>query len=95
MVEMTAKDTSRWWWFDSHNSSKRSPWLQSTLTGKHPIALETLALFILISFYWFLTVGECELQFCLESLNFLLVMSLYTRFDLLVNKTYEGDWLFP
>ncbi|KAK0582903.1 hypothetical protein LWI29_030945 [Acer saccharum] len=32
MVEMTAKDTSRWWWFDSHNSSKRSPWLQSTLT---------------------------------------------------------------
>ncbi|KAK3193975.1 hypothetical protein Dsin_025285 [Dipteronia sinensis] len=32
MVEMTAKDTSRWWWFDSHNSSKRSPWLHSTLT---------------------------------------------------------------
>ncbi|KAI9180155.1 hypothetical protein LWI28_001830 [Acer negundo] len=29
---MTAKDTSRWWWFDSHNSSKRSPWLHSTLT---------------------------------------------------------------
>ncbi|KAL5862804.1 hypothetical protein ACOSQ3_000318 [Xanthoceras sorbifolium] len=32
MVEITAKDTSRWWWFDSHNSSKRSPWLHSTLT---------------------------------------------------------------
>lgn len=27
-----SKETSHWWWFDSHNKgSKRSPWLQSTL----------------------------------------------------------------
>ncbi|XVE73249.1 hypothetical protein DITRI_Ditri11bG0101900 [Diplodiscus trichospermus] len=34
MVQMTSKmETSRWWWFDSHdNGSKRSPWLQSTLS---------------------------------------------------------------
>ncbi|EOX94938.1 hypothetical protein QUC31_004775 [Theobroma cacao] len=34
MVEMMNKmETSRWWWFDSHhNGSKRSPWLQSTLS---------------------------------------------------------------
>ncbi|EEF41649.1 conserved hypothetical protein [Ricinus communis] len=33
MVEMTKKEmeTSHWWWFDSHHSSLRSPWLQSTL----------------------------------------------------------------
>ncbi|XWS76494.1 hypothetical protein CRYUN_Cryun01aG0181300 [Craigia yunnanensis] len=34
MVQMMNKmETSRWWWFDSHhNGSKRSPWLQSTLS---------------------------------------------------------------
>ncbi|XVF21886.1 hypothetical protein REPUB_Repub12eG0128000 [Reevesia pubescens] len=34
MVQMINKmETSRWWWFDSHhNGSKRSPWLQSTLS---------------------------------------------------------------
>ncbi|XVE77686.1 hypothetical protein DITRI_Ditri13aG0082200 [Diplodiscus trichospermus] len=34
MVELMNKmETSRWWWFDSyHNGSKRSPWLQSTLS---------------------------------------------------------------
>ncbi|KAJ9171882.1 hypothetical protein P3X46_015185 [Hevea brasiliensis] len=31
MVEMINKDTSHWWWFESHQSSNRSPWLQSTL----------------------------------------------------------------
>ncbi|KAL9430806.1 hypothetical protein AB3S75_026073 [Citrus x aurantiifolia] len=32
MVEVMSKETSHWWWFDSHNKgSKRSPWLQSTL----------------------------------------------------------------
>ncbi|XP_041016744.1 protein NETWORKED 3C isoform X1 [Juglans microcarpa x Juglans regia] len=32
MVEMMMKNqTSHRWWFDSHNSSRRSPWLQSTL----------------------------------------------------------------
>ncbi|OAY61755.1 protein NETWORKED 3C [Manihot esculenta] len=28
---MMNKDTSHWWWFESHQNSKRSPWLQSTL----------------------------------------------------------------
>ncbi|KAJ6940993.1 protein NETWORKED 4B-like [Populus alba x Populus x berolinensis] len=32
MVEMTMnKETSHWWWFDSHYTSSGSPWLQSTL----------------------------------------------------------------
>ncbi|XP_065861275.1 protein NETWORKED 3C-like [Euphorbia lathyris] len=32
MVEMIKRETSYWWWFDSHqHSSIRSPWLQSTL----------------------------------------------------------------
>ncbi|KAK4558619.1 hypothetical protein RGQ29_008074 [Quercus rubra] len=28
---MMRNQTSHWWWLDSHNKSKRSPWLQSTL----------------------------------------------------------------
>jgi hypothetical protein len=37
MVEMTMnKETSHWWWFDSHYTSSGSPWLQSTLAGKNP-----------------------------------------------------------
>jgi hypothetical protein len=37
MVEMTMnKETSHWWWFDSHYTSSGSPWLQSTLAGKPP-----------------------------------------------------------
>ncbi|KAG8389426.1 hypothetical protein BUALT_Bualt02G0228300 [Buddleja alternifolia] len=33
MVEAKNKDSSHWWWFDSHNkgNSIRSPWLQSTV----------------------------------------------------------------
>ncbi|KAK6141312.1 hypothetical protein DH2020_024948 [Rehmannia glutinosa] len=33
MVEAKNKESSHWWWFDSHNkgNSNRSPWLQSTL----------------------------------------------------------------
>ncbi|KAK4418191.1 protein NETWORKED 3A [Sesamum alatum] len=33
MVEGKNKESSHWWWFDSHNksNSNRSPWLQSTL----------------------------------------------------------------
>ncbi|XP_044492390.1 protein NETWORKED 3C-like [Mangifera indica] len=32
MVEMMEKkETSHWWWFDSHKSSNRSPWLQTTI----------------------------------------------------------------
>ncbi|XP_011079741.1 protein NETWORKED 3C [Sesamum indicum] len=33
MVEAKNKESSHWWWFDSHNKSisNRSPWLQSTL----------------------------------------------------------------
>ncbi|KAL6500385.1 hypothetical protein OROHE_025751 [Orobanche hederae] len=33
MVEAKRKESSHWWWFDSHNkgNSSRSPWLQSTL----------------------------------------------------------------
>ncbi|KDP28081.1 hypothetical protein JCGZ_13852 [Jatropha curcas] len=30
-MEMTKKETSHRWWFDSHHSFRRSPWLQSTL----------------------------------------------------------------
>ncbi|KAE8676745.1 classical arabinogalactan protein 26-like [Hibiscus syriacus] len=35
MVQMMSKmENSRWWWFDSHHDgSKRSQWLQSTLSG--------------------------------------------------------------
>ncbi|XP_031259012.1 protein NETWORKED 3A-like [Pistacia vera] len=32
MLEMIKKkETSHWWWFDSHKSSNRSPWLQTTI----------------------------------------------------------------
>ncbi|KAI3449548.1 hypothetical protein Pfo_006213 [Paulownia fortunei] len=33
MVEAKNKESSHWWWFDSHNkgNSNRSPWLRSTL----------------------------------------------------------------
>lgn len=30
--EMDAKTQCYWWWFDSHNNARCSPWLQSTLT---------------------------------------------------------------
>lgn len=35
MVEMMKREAlaSHWWWFDSHNTCKHSPWLQSTLEG--------------------------------------------------------------
>ncbi|TKY61833.1 NETWORKED 3A [Spatholobus suberectus] len=31
MAEMTKNQPSHWWWLDSHTTTKRSPWLQSTL----------------------------------------------------------------
>ncbi|PON57187.1 Protein Networked (NET), actin-binding (NAB) domain containing protein [Parasponia andersonii] len=31
MVGMVNKQPSHWWWFENHNTSKRSPWLRSTL----------------------------------------------------------------
>ncbi|XP_057423378.1 protein NETWORKED 3A-like isoform X2 [Lotus japonicus] len=32
MGEMKKNQQSNWWWLDSHSTTKRSPWLQSTLT---------------------------------------------------------------
>nr|KYP71624.1 hypothetical protein KK1_010891 [Cajanus cajan] len=32
MAEMTKNQPSHWWWLDSHTTTKRSPWLQSTLS---------------------------------------------------------------
>ncbi|KAI4349604.1 hypothetical protein L6164_010170 [Bauhinia variegata] len=32
MTEMTKQQPSHWWWLDTHSTTKRSPWLQSTLT---------------------------------------------------------------
>ncbi|KAJ1435709.1 Protein Networked [Sesbania bispinosa] len=31
MAEMMKNQQSHWWWLDSHSTTKRSPWLQSTL----------------------------------------------------------------
>ncbi|KAF5732703.1 hypothetical protein HS088_TW17G00233 [Tripterygium wilfordii] len=31
MVEMIGKETSHWWWLETHKRSRRSMWLQSTL----------------------------------------------------------------
>ncbi|KAI4301341.1 hypothetical protein L6164_034629 [Bauhinia variegata] len=32
MTEMWKEQPSHWWWLDTHSTTKRSPWLQSTLT---------------------------------------------------------------
>ncbi|KAL2323611.1 hypothetical protein Fmac_027990 [Flemingia macrophylla] len=32
MDKMVKNEASHWWWLESHNKTKRSPWLQSTLT---------------------------------------------------------------
>ncbi|KAL9247195.1 hypothetical protein vseg_020652 [Gypsophila vaccaria] len=32
MMKMDAKNESHWWWFNNHNGSNYSPWLESTLT---------------------------------------------------------------
>lgn len=32
MAEMMKNQPSQWWWLDSHTTTKRSPWLQSTLS---------------------------------------------------------------
>ncbi|MBA0715209.1 hypothetical protein Golax_014121 [Gossypium laxum] len=34
MVQTMKMETPRWWWFDTpQNGSKRSPWLQSTISA--------------------------------------------------------------
>lgn len=37
MGETMKKEPSQWWWLDSQNTTNRSPWLQSTLSGMHCI----------------------------------------------------------
>ncbi|RDX69040.1 Protein NETWORKED 3A, partial [Mucuna pruriens] len=32
MAEMMKNQPSQWWWLESHSNTRRSPWLQSTLT---------------------------------------------------------------
>lgn len=39
MAGMTKNQPSNWWWLDSHTTTKRSPWLQSTLSGMHFLLL--------------------------------------------------------
>jgi len=46
MTGMTKNQPSQWWWLDSHTTSNRSPWLQSTLSGMH--CLINLLLFFLL-----------------------------------------------
>lgn len=33
MAGMTNNQPSQWWWLESHTTTNRSPWLQSTLSG--------------------------------------------------------------
>jgi len=48
MGETMEKQPSQWWWLDNHNTTNRSPWLQSTISGMHCIIN-------LLHFYFLLT----------------------------------------
>lgn len=49
MAGMTNNQPSQWWWLESHTTTNRSPWLQSTLSG---ICISLSICYIFFFFYY-------------------------------------------
>ncbi|KAF1880588.1 hypothetical protein Lal_00011647 [Lupinus albus] len=42
MTQLMKNQPSQWWWLESHSTTKRSPWFQSTLNGIYFLPLINL-----------------------------------------------------
>ena len=102
---MRTKKQSHCWWFDSHNSPRRSPWLQSTLAGISKLLVWMNRKFLkfqnnwLLNSLWdlWLSVHLCHCSIWnICNISFCLVSYIIFQFEIdpQVNQTWI-DWLLP
>lgn len=84
MGEMKKNQQSNWWWLDSHSTTKRSPWLQSTLTGNYFL--------LFFSLFWYNNFNLTCMQHAFWKLILIAIITLHVNwcyFTLNEGKTFE------
>ncbi|KAE8721133.1 Sodium/hydrogen exchanger isoform 1 [Hibiscus syriacus] len=91
MVQMMSKmENSRWWWFDTHHDdSKRSQWLQSTVSGAPEMSMSCSMKYMF--FYLFYVSTFLVPCFCLLFSLFAEMMDLGYLNDKDMLKLIEED----